>query len=84
MQFIYPQGNVTVHLSKQLDGSAGEITFELAHNNRNATVFWHIDNEYIASTSDFHKLSVSLPPGNHSVTVVDNEGNTLSCRIEAE
>jgi penicillin-binding protein 1C len=82
MQFIYPQGNVLVHLPKQLDGSAGEITFELAHNNRNATVFWHIDNEYITSTSNFHKLSVPLQPGNHSITVVDNEGNTISCRIE--
>jgi penicillin-binding protein 1C len=84
MQFIYPQGNVKVHLPKQLDGSAGDITFELAHSNRNATVFWHIDNEYIASTTDFHKLSVKLSIGNHFVTVVDDEGNTLSCRIEVE
>jgi penicillin-binding protein 1C len=84
MQFIYPQGNVTVHLPKQLDGSAGDITFELAHSNRNATVFWHIDNEYKTSTTDFHKLSVKLSLGNHAVTVVDDEGNTLSCRIIVE
>ncbi|MDR2621337.1 MAG: penicillin-binding protein 1C [Dysgonamonadaceae bacterium] len=83
MQFIYPQGNVKVNLPKQLDGTIGEITFELAHNNPQAVIFWHIDNEYIASTTDFHKLSVRLLPGVHSVTVVDNEGNTLSCRIEA-
>jgi penicillin-binding protein 1C len=84
MQFIYPQGNVRVHPPKQLDGSQGKITFELAHNNRNATVFWHINNEYVTSTTDFHTLSVNLSPGSHSVTVVDNEGNTLSCRIEIE
>jgi penicillin-binding protein 1C len=82
MQFIYPQGNAKVNLPKQLDGTIGEITFDLAHNNPNAVVFWHIDNEYIASTTDFHKLSTRLLPGVHSVTVVDNEGNTLSCRIE--
>ena len=84
MQFIYPQGNTTVYLQKQLDGSVGDITFELAHGNRNATVFWHIDNEYITSTTDFHKLSVGLSTGIHSITVVDEEGNTLSCRIEAK
>jgi penicillin-binding protein 1C len=84
MQFIYPQGNVRVHLPKQLDGSMGGVTFELAHNNRNATVFWHIDNEYVASTADFHTLSVKLSVGTHSITVVDDEGNTLSCRIEVE
>ena len=82
MQFIYPHGNVTVYPQKQLDGSIGDITFELAHNRRDATVFWHIDNEYITSTSDFHKLSVNLSPGIHAITVVDEEGNTLSCRVE--
>ena len=83
MQFIYPQGgNAKVALTKQMDGTIGEITLELAHNNPNAVVYWHIDNEYITSTTDFHKLSVRLMPGIHSVTVVDNEGNSLSCRIE--
>ena len=83
MQFIYPQGrNAVVYPQKQLDGSIGGITFELAHSNRNAAVFWHIDNEYITSTTDFHKLSVNLSPGIHIITVVDEEGNTLSCRAE--
>jgi penicillin-binding protein 1C len=84
MQFIYPQSNAHIRLPRQLDGSIGNVTFELAHNDRNATVFWHVDNEYIASTTDFHKLSVKLPAGTHSITVVDDAGNTLSCRIEVE
>ena len=84
MQFIYPQSNTTVYLQKQMDGSIGDITFELAHGNRNATVFWHIDNEYITSTTDFHKLSVKLAAGIHIITVVDDEGNTLSCRVEVK
>jgi penicillin-binding protein 1C len=84
MQFIYPQGNIKVRLPKQLDGSQGKITFELAHSHPEATVFWHIDNEYIASTSDFHRLTATLLEGSHLVTVVDNEGHTLSCRVEIE
>jgi penicillin-binding protein 1C len=84
MQFIYPQANAHIRLPRQLDGSIGNLTFELAHNDRNATVFWHIDNEYIASTTDFHKLSVKLSTGTHTVTVVDDEGNTLFCRVEVE
>lgn len=84
MQFIYPQGNSKVYLPKQLDGTKGEITFELAHNHKNAIVFWHINNEYIASTTDFHTLSIQLEAGEYYVTVVDDEGNTLSCKIEVE
>jgi penicillin-binding protein 1C len=83
MQFIYPQGNTKIVLPKQLGGTIGDVTFELAHNNRNAVVYWHIDNEYITSTTDFHKLSIKLSQGLHTITVVDNEGNTLSYRIEA-
>lgn len=84
MQLIYPQGNARVKLPRQLDGTTGEITLELAHSNPRATVFWHINSEYIASTGDFHKLSVRLPAGNHAVTVVDNEGHTISCSIKVE
>ncbi|MDR2844173.1 MAG: penicillin-binding protein 1C [Candidatus Symbiothrix sp.] len=81
MQFIYPQGNAQVHLPKQLDGSAGKITVNLAHNNRRATVFWHIDNEYLTSTTDIHTITVQLAVGNHFITAVDNEGNSISCQL---
>ena len=81
MAFIYPQSNVHVYLPKQLDGSDGEVTFELAHSNTNATVFWHIDSEYMGATRDFHKYTFRPSRGKHSVTVVDNEGNTLSIGI---
>ncbi|MDR1974512.1 MAG: penicillin-binding protein 1C [Bacteroidales bacterium] len=81
MQFIYPQGNAHIHLPKQLDGTPGQITFELAHSRPNATVFWHIDNVYITSTSDFHKLSTHLEKGEHSITTIDDEGQSLSCRV---
>ena len=84
MQFIYPQSNTTVYPQKQLDGTIGNITFELAHNNRNATVFWHINNEYITSTTDFHKLSIKLSTGTHTITVVDEDGNTAFCRVRVE
>lgn len=84
MQFIYPQGNTRVSLPRQLDGTRGEITFELAHSHSDATVFWHLDGTYLTLTRDFHKLTTPLPPGTHLVTVVDGEGHTLSVRVEVE
>lgn len=78
MQFIYPQMNAEVHLPKQLDGSEGVMTFELAHSNRKATVFWHLDDTYITMTEDFHKITLIPSPGKHSMTAVDEQGNRLS------
>lgn len=84
MAFIYPQSHARVYLPRQLDGSDGEITFELAHSNSAATVFWHIDSEYLGATRDFHKYTFRPARGKHSITVVDNEGNTLSIGITVE
>jgi len=84
MAFIYPQNNASIYIPKQMDGTDGEITFELAHSNGNATVYWHIDTEYLGETRDFHKLTFRPGNGKHNVTVVDNEGNTLSVRITVE
>ena len=84
MAFIYPQNSARVYLPKQLDGSDGELTFELAHSNSNATVFWHIDSEYLGATRNFHKYTLRPARGKHSLTVVDNEGNTLSVSITVE
>lgn len=84
MQFIYPQGNTRVFLPRQLDGSQGEIVFDLAHSNADATVYWHLDDQYVGSTRNFHKLGLAPSPGKHSVTVVDNEGNSLSIGVWVE
>ena len=43
-----------------------------------------IDGNYTASTRDFHKLSLHLDPGLHTLTVVDDRGHTLSATIRVE
>lgn len=84
MQFIYPPMNARIKLPKQLDGSKGFLTVELAHNNPNATVFWHLDETYQAQTQDFHKISLQPAAGKHSLTAVDSEGNTISTTFFVE
>ncbi len=78
MQFIYPQQNAVITIPKQLDGKMGKITFELAHNNQKSTVYWHLDENFIESTEDFHQISLTPKSGKHSLTAVDNEGNQVS------
>ena len=84
MQFIYPPMNARIKLPKQLDGSKGFLTVELAHNNPNATIFWHLDETYQAQTQDFHKISLQPAAGKHSLTAVDGEGNTISTTFFVE
>lgn len=84
MQFIYPDMNARVYLPRQLDGTPGNITFELAHSRTRATVYWHLDDEFVTQTEDFHKISLIPNPGKHSMTVVDDEGNSVSVSFYIE
>lgn len=78
MQFIYPPMNALIVLPKQMDGSPGYMTAELAHGNPATTIFWHLDNTYLTQTQDFHKISLQPTPGKHSLTAVDSAGNTVT------
>jgi penicillin-binding protein 1C len=84
MQFIYPAMGARIKLPRQLDGTPGALTVELAHSNPAATVFWHLDNSYLSQTRDFHKLTIRPSPGRHSLTVVDDAGNTVSTTFYIE
>lgn len=84
MQFIYPPMNARISLPKQMDGSRGFLTVELAHSNPNTTIFWHHDEAYLTQTQDFHKISLQPAPGKHSLTAVDSEGNTVSMSFFVE
>ncbi|WP_291581757.1 penicillin-binding protein 1C [Bacteroides sp.] len=84
MQFVYPTMNARIFLPKQMDGSKGQLTFELVHSIHKATVYWHLDNNYLGDTQDFHKISLLPSPGKHTMTAVDNEGNTVSVTFFVE
>ena len=78
MEFIYPEKGSTLYLPRQLDGSIGGITFNLAHRTPDIDIFWHLDDQYIGQTRFIHQMNLSPPPGEHTVTVVDAYGNSLS------
>ena len=78
MRFIYPSQGSVVSIPRHLDGEVRGATFTLAHVAPSKTVFWHLDGEYLGTTCDLHKFRIAPPPGIHRLTVVDEDGNTLS------
>ena len=76
--------NARIKLPRQMDGSKGFITVEQAHSNPDATIVWHLDETYQTQTQDFDKISLQPAPGKHSLTSVDDEGNTVSTTFFVE
>jgi penicillin-binding protein 1C len=74
MEFIYPYRDGAISPGKNWLGGTEPILFELAHQKSGVTVHWHLDGEYVASTTTFHTLALYSNIGRHTITVVDDDG----------
>ncbi|MBB5639082.1 penicillin-binding protein 1C [Pedobacter cryoconitis] len=74
MDMIYPKNNASIYIPLEFDGKRGKVVFTATHKNPAARIYWHIDDEYVATTSHTHQLSLSPAPGKHTLTLVDDKG----------
>jgi penicillin-binding protein 1C len=77
MSLVYPEPGVSVYVPVQLDGRAGAVIFEAVHREREATIHWHLDGRYLASTRVFHQIAAAPEPGAHRLVLMDDEGRRL-------
>ncbi|MDR0667273.1 MAG: penicillin-binding protein 1C [Prevotellaceae bacterium] len=78
MDLLYPQNGFRIVLARQMDGRIGRLIMQAAHRRPDATIYWHLDKAYIGATRYPHQMPAIPDTGRHVVTLVDNEGTTLS------
>lgn len=79
---IYPGNHTRILIPVEIDGTPGKTVFEAAHRKTLATLYWHLDGVYQGSTREFHKMAIRPPAGRHILTLVDDEGETLTVTFE--
>lgn len=67
MKFIYPFSNSSVYVSVELDVDTGKTVFEIVHVNPSTKIFWHLNEQYLGDTKNFHQLSVSPKAGKYNL-----------------
>lgn len=82
MELIYPRSYTKVYVPKEIDGTAGAAIFEVAHRSPEATIYWHLDENYIGSTINKHQLGLSPQKGHHKLHLVDDQGRELMLAFE--
>ncbi len=82
MDFIYPKTNSKIYLTKNFNSEIQPVILKVAHSNREASLFWYVDNVYKGTTKTFHEMPISPNTGFHYVTVVDEFGNEIKRKIE--
>ncbi len=78
MQLIYPKQAARIYVPIDLDGEHSRTVFKVAHRKPETTIHWHLDNEFVGSTAQFHHLELQPSPGKHQLTLVDHDGFRLN------
>jgi penicillin-binding protein 1C len=83
MELIYPKDITSIFIPKELDGQEGRAIFELAHQKKEATVYWYVDEEYIGTTQGQHQMEIGdLTAGLHALYVIDENANYIKLDFE--
>ncbi|MBP5365022.1 MAG: penicillin-binding protein 1C [Bacteroidales bacterium] len=78
IDIIYPEHNTTIFLPKDFDGTRESVIMKAAHSRANATLYWHVDDNYFGATNGTHQMPCSIEEGEHRLTIVDEAGNRRS------
>lgn len=82
MELIYPKPDSKIFVPVELDETTGKTVFRVAHRKKDVTIYWHLDDEYLGSTKDLHEFGVAPDAGQHTLTLVDEFGETTSQKFE--
>jgi penicillin-binding protein 1C len=82
MELIYPKDGAKVYVPLEADGTRGRMICNAAHRQSGIKIFWHLDNQYIGQTKDYHQLALNPSTGKHVLTLVDANGNRLQTYFE--
>lgn len=82
MEFIYPKNNSRIYIPVDLDGKPGSTVFKVAHRNAGMRVYWHVDGQFAGTTVQVHQMALAPPRGQHRLTLVDQEGESITIMFE--
>jgi len=77
LAIIYPQNHTEVIIPKNFDGQFEKVIVEATHNTEAAKLFWHLDNTYVGETTGKHELALVITPGQHQLSILDEQGNQV-------
>ena len=81
MDFIYPKTNSKIYLTKGFDSKIQPVILKVAHSNKEAKLFWYVDNVYKGTTQTFHEIQIEANTGTHFITVTDEFGNEIKRKV---
>jgi len=82
LSVVYPQEGTQIYLPRELDGKLGQVVFRAVPSHPEDLLYWHLDNQFLGTTQNFHQLAVQPTTGKHRLAVVDEAGNRIERGFE--
>lgn len=76
LAILYPTANEKIFLPKALSGEKQHLVCEVSHARHKDKLFWHLNDEYLGITEEFHTMELALNSGDYELMVMDVHGNT--------
>lgn len=82
LDFIYPRHRTRIYLTRQDGTEQRGFVAEVASRKPEQSLHWHLDNQYLGTSSQIHQMLIEPVPGTHTLTVVDENGESASVQFE--
>ena len=79
---LYPEHQAVLYLPKGFSGEREKVVMKATHARSDATLYWHLDDVYLGETRQIHQMACLIEPGNHILTLLDEDGNRRSILFE--
>lgn len=84
IDLIYPEHNAVLYLPKGFSGEQESFIFKAAHGRDDATLYWHLDDEFLGETYGQHQITCRPSSGKHLLTLIDSWGNQRKILFEVK
>ncbi len=78
---IYPRQNGRIFIPRELSGQSSKVVVEVAHQQPEEKLFWHLNGKYLGETQTFHQMALNLEKGEYDLLVEDGNGNLAKRRF---
>lgn len=82
MDLVYPLPGAKIYVPLEINGERGKTIFTATHRKPGIKIFWHLDGVFEGTTLNFHRMEFSPSSGVHTLTIVDEEGNSITTKFE--
>lgn len=79
---LYPRPGTKIYVPKTITSERSKAVFTAVHTSDTASVYWHLDEKFVAKTKEHHQIALSPSPGKHVLVVQDENGGLIETPFE--